>query len=249
MAIKLLEGNTINRPKRKKIIAKYAATMEAGNWLPSPDGIIVAKDGTLMQGQHRLEAVIQSQKQVTMIVWRNVDNDIFKVLDRGAMRTPSDALGISKDAAAVGATLFRLCNGQHIAPTDNDIHEYFEVISSELDMLLDHCNTNAKVVSSAAARAACCVRLLAGYNEDYILKTYRDLCLGNIHELPPIAQSFAVSVYQGKVRSLGGVQQTDIFARMWDVMDEDKADNARVSIRNAATRINKAVKIVNTAMR
>lgn len=244
----ILEGNDGNRPTRKMQIAKYAATMAAGNWMPSPDGIIISIGGRLLQGQHRLMAVVQSGVSVTMVVWRNVDDSVFKYLDRGITRTPSDALGISKGLSSVANSGYRIVNGARKIPTDDDIERYALVLSDSYSDLVDHCSTSTKVFSSAASRAACCIRITSGYDREYVLNTYRNLVLGHIGNLPPIGQSFASSVFSGRVKTYGGIQQSDIFARMWDVTDKRKADQSRVQIRDVTGRVKEASEIMRAAL-
>lgn len=244
----ILEGNDGNRPPRKMQIAKYAATMAAGNWAPSPDGIIISSEGRLLQGQHRLMAVVQSGVSVTMVVWRNVDDIVFKYLDRGVTRTPSDALGISKGLSSVATSVYRLINGANKIPTDDQVESYAMVLSDSYSELVDYCSTSTKVFSSAASRAACCVRITSGYDKEYVLNSYRNLVLGHIGSLPPIGQAFASSVFSGRVKSYGGVQQSDIFARMWDVTDKNKSEQSRVQIRDTAARIKEASDIMSAAL-
>ena len=71
-AAQLLEGNTRNRKINKNAIKRYSALMSQGLWKPGNDAICVAPDGTLLNGQHRLTAVIDSGVSVDMLVRHDV---------------------------------------------------------------------------------------------------------------------------------------------------------------------------------
>lgn len=108
----LKTANTSNRRIRPRAVAIYAAAMKAGEWKLIPDGIIFDRGGQLIQGQHRLAAVVESDTAVDFVVTRGVDAEIYDVLDRGAPRTGADILrrhGISnaKDVHSTAVLLLR----------------------------------------------------------------------------------------------------------------------------------------------
>lgn len=95
MATLWLEANTHNRAVRPSTVAKYARDMSAGNWLMTGEAIKFAPSGTLLDGQHRLRAVIDAGVPVRMLVMHNVDSAAQEVMDSGLKRTASDALGLA----------------------------------------------------------------------------------------------------------------------------------------------------------
>lgn len=94
LAAEWLDANTHNRNIRRAAVNAYAADMEAGRWLSSGDAIRFAADGTLLDGQHRLLAVIQSGASITAVVISGLAPEAQEVMDGGAKRTLSDVLGL-----------------------------------------------------------------------------------------------------------------------------------------------------------
>lgn len=84
--------NTDNRSIRRLVVARYAHDMEVDQFPVTHQGIAFAADGTLMDGQHRLAAIRDSNKAMWMVVSRGFDRNIQQFLDRGARRRPSDFL-------------------------------------------------------------------------------------------------------------------------------------------------------------
>lgn len=94
MAKSLLSANEGNRNLRGELVAQYARDMKAGRWRQTGDGVRVSKDGRLIDGQHRLTAIIESGKPVEMFVFRNVPDEAQVAIDAGARRTAADHLGM-----------------------------------------------------------------------------------------------------------------------------------------------------------
>lgn len=109
LADKWLAQNTHNRNLREKAVMAYARDMEAGNWAENGEAIKFAKDGTLLDGQHRLQAIALSGVTVTMLVVTGLDNRSQETMDDGRKRTLADALHLRGETNAVvlGALLRR----------------------------------------------------------------------------------------------------------------------------------------------
>lgn len=63
-----------NRSVSKLYIEKYAREMLAGNWGMNGKGIVFNEAGHLIDGQHRLHAVVLAGRPVMMLVIRNASN-------------------------------------------------------------------------------------------------------------------------------------------------------------------------------
>jgi hypothetical protein len=98
-AKKLLESNTANRTIRAAHVDALAREMQAGNWQLNGETIIVDEHGELLDGQHRLSAVVQSGCTVDMFVARGVATDTRSTIDQGISRTLADVLQISGGAS------------------------------------------------------------------------------------------------------------------------------------------------------
>lgn len=56
------------------------------------DTIKISKEGNVIDGQHRLSAIVRSGKTVSCAIARNVDSEVFEVLDTGKIRSGGDVL-------------------------------------------------------------------------------------------------------------------------------------------------------------
>lgn len=95
IARKMLESNYEGQRKvRKSTVDKYASDMSHGRWNVDAGGVIViSSDGCLIDGQHRLEAVIKSGMTIWFYVMTDADPSAFSLIDSGVKRSVGDVIG------------------------------------------------------------------------------------------------------------------------------------------------------------
>jgi len=91
----LNDHNGLNRPFKNGLAEKYAASMAAGRWRLTPQGIAFDENDELMDGQHRLTGISLSQKTIRMWISWGWPAGSRLVLDDHAKRTPLDVAEIS----------------------------------------------------------------------------------------------------------------------------------------------------------
>lgn len=111
LASEWMKLNTLNRPKKLGKIAIYASDMADERWPITGATICFGRSSRLLDGQNRLQAIIDSGKTIRTLVVSGLDDDIFDVIDGGARRTSSDVLvieGYEGWVASCGATAARI---------------------------------------------------------------------------------------------------------------------------------------------
>lgn len=83
----LTENNGINRAISNHVVKMYAAEMRRGEWKVTHQGPAFDTNGNLIDGQHRLMAVIETGMTIPMYITLNADPDTFSVLDQNYKRT------------------------------------------------------------------------------------------------------------------------------------------------------------------
>ena len=89
-----LENQFRNRSLRPTKIRDYVRQMKENKWLVNGEPIIFDKSGRLIDGQHRLNAVIEANTPQTFDVRRNVDAAAAASIDTGASRRMYEQLTI-----------------------------------------------------------------------------------------------------------------------------------------------------------
>jgi hypothetical protein len=88
----LLAFNPSNRNLRPTKIAQFVKDMRHGRWMFNGEPIIVASTGELNDGQHRLQAIMQTKIPQNMAVWFGVPRETRHTIDSGAARTAGEHL-------------------------------------------------------------------------------------------------------------------------------------------------------------
>lgn len=146
-----------------KRVLKFARAMENGQWHLTHQAIGVDKDGILIDGQHRMAAVVKSDTAQEFLIAYDADPKTFDVIDTGSARTPADTLSIAGytsvnqlSAAARILLAYESTKGtkQRVSAvgqqfTNADILEYVEGPHGDI---LVHAVSEASAISSVFGR-------------------------------------------------------------------------------------------------
>jgi hypothetical protein len=91
----LANSSTKNRRVLESRVSYYADQMARGQWRLTGQGLSFDKDMNIIDGQHRLMAVIKSGKNIEFLIVYGVENDTFSAYDDGKPRGANDALYLS----------------------------------------------------------------------------------------------------------------------------------------------------------
>lgn len=134
----------------------YMHDMASGNWSNNGTTIKFDKEGHLIDGQHRLTAIVKSGITVYMWVARGVDENAFKTVDIGYARTgtqiirmeSNDPLKRNHTLVPIVRQLFRVYGGNS-KPTISQIEECIESNRETLEWYYNtgtRCNSNSSVI-------------------------------------------------------------------------------------------------------
>lgn len=92
LAAQLLQKNTHNRSVSHPRVRQYAADMRKGQWAFNGEAIKVSADGQVLDGQHRLLAVIDADRAIETVLITGLPNAAQETMDQGRARTLADVL-------------------------------------------------------------------------------------------------------------------------------------------------------------
>jgi hypothetical protein len=92
IAEELLQNNPKNRKVSLTNVKRHTEAMRSGKWLFDGAPIRIATDGSLLDGQHRLMALIEANMPQNFVVVRGVESEAQYVMDTGKRRSLADAL-------------------------------------------------------------------------------------------------------------------------------------------------------------
>lgn len=94
IAKQLLAKSKGNRPINQKSIDQLVYEINRDNWLITGETIKISEEGYPLDGHHRLNAVVISNKTINTLVIRNLSKEVFKYIDTGRSRSAGDLLTI-----------------------------------------------------------------------------------------------------------------------------------------------------------
>lgn len=96
LATEWLSANDRNRNLNAKIVESYARDMIAGAWALNGEAVKIAENGTLLDGQHRLAAIVRAGIPVETVVITGLPLSTQATMDSGRKRTLADNLRIEE---------------------------------------------------------------------------------------------------------------------------------------------------------
>jgi len=227
-AKELLEGNHSNRPIRESVVRGYAEAMTKGQWRLTHQGIAIDARGNLVDGQHRLLAVIESGKPLkTMVtVYAGTASPLWNPVDIGAGRNAGDITGIPRREIEVVKCWLMVFYSDKAIQKDLELIARVHTAAGEpIRRVHEAMSRPTRLYSSASVRAAVVLRYATGYDW---CTAWSAVLKMKYHELPPIGSAFIrrMAQYDG-YRGYSGAKQ--IFALAWEATNPDHQGNSRIS--------------------
>ena len=96
MALNWLENaNSHNRNVSDAYAARLARDIKEDRWLLTHEGIAFDRNGVLLDGQHRLWAIVLADKPVRLYVWQGITTDALMAINNGKPRAAADILTLA----------------------------------------------------------------------------------------------------------------------------------------------------------
>jgi hypothetical protein len=229
-AQKWMDDRKENRNLSEKHIAYLANEIRSGRWRLTHQGVAFAEDGRLIDGQHRLAAIIAAGIAVNMMVTYGVPDKEFPIIDRGLPRTMGVITGISPKFTEVYTFMLMMASGTKIKTSPDDVVLLHKYLGDLLESLKKTVLSSIPFYSSVPIRTAAIVAIHYGEDRSYVFRLYRNLVLQNYKELPPIAMAL-VKIHQKEPGSNGYTFRLDTYAKARHLFNRTNANLERLKIQ------------------
>lgn len=165
LAKRYLELNKSNRDFRRSVGEAYLRDLKAGNWQLTHQGIAFDEDGNLIDGQHRLWAIVESGIACDMVVARGLPKKSQIAMDDHAKRSASDSIGLSfgieigRDDIAVLRCVDAYAPGSKRGhgKTKSELKDMFIEMQNGVQFVNGIFEKNERGVTAAVVKAAVCL--------------------------------------------------------------------------------------------
>jgi hypothetical protein len=187
-AEQMLGHNRRNRNVVQRKVREYAKAIRRGDWLLTGDPIRFGKDGTLLDGQHRLLAVVEAGKGIQTMVIRNVPDEVQDAVDTGVKRTLAHVLQIKGypnanvlAAAVRGLYAYREAGLFDLRGIDNAGHQQLLALLHRNNGLQESVRTTSNITADSGVRyfsamAALHYVISEKHDEDTATAFFDNLC-------------------------------------------------------------------------
>ncbi len=95
LAREWLSKNSQNRKLKPSKVEQFKQDILNNNWRDTHQGIAIYEDGTLCDGQHRLEAISKAGMSISMLVTTGITKEDGVYVDAGSARTEFDRIKLA----------------------------------------------------------------------------------------------------------------------------------------------------------
>ena len=224
-----LENNYIgNRKVNTRRIQQWVGAMERGEWRITGQGLIFDWDGFLLNGQHRLRAVVELGKPVEFYCTFNEDPENFKIMDSGLPRSMKDRTKLPCNAIAVLSLAKRIETG--VVQYQLSADELTELMNlHEVDMLRIVTGKARKYISTAPVQCAVFLHLLEG--NETALEDYYNMQHLQFGEMKPVIQGLTKRLLSHGTKGSGS-ERLETFALTYKAMLPKYATLTSVAFKN-----------------
>ncbi|MCL2349600.1 MAG: hypothetical protein FWC50_15225 [Planctomycetaceae bacterium] len=165
MAKQWLMNNNFNRPLKPRLVDKYVRQILEGNWQRTHQGVAFDEKGLVIDGQHRLHAIVKTGQSIAMLIFLNENKMVHESIDNGKTRSLLDVVRLElHDDTVKGKHISvlkamwagRFCKNQDdltAIEICNMYRRFHNAVCFAVDMAADIPGVNNNVVMGVIARA------------------------------------------------------------------------------------------------
>lgn len=183
-----------NRNISKPVVASYAASMKAGKWLLNGESITFDIDGVLLNGHHRLHAIILAGVPIQTFVTRGVEHECYTTFDCGRHRTIGQLISMQgiRNYSIIATSVYSaylLVNGFYVGSGSNiksrkksnsDVIDFFNRdrdFFCEIGVLIRSIKQNANILEDGIIGSSIYYLVrIGGYTKEFVDDFFRKAC-------------------------------------------------------------------------
>lgn len=243
-AAEFLKLNSSNRPVRPSWVRQLVAIIERDEWKLTHQGIAITADNSLLDGQHRLKAIVTAGKTVKMNVSFDCDPASFRVLDSGVRRTISDHLAVPAAVVSLARMLWALPRRvEKGPPTSAQVDAVLGWARDLIDEVINAGSGRSKR-TSAPIQLAVCVHLMAGHQVIPAFIAFRGL---DFDAMPAAVKVLTKQLIDGKTSARQ--DPWELAARAWRAFDPASTNFTKLQIKDVNSNVNEMIRAMEGYLR
>lgn len=224
-----LESQGYNRALSKDRVTRYASAIKRQEWRSNGESIKFDANGQLMDGQHRLAAIVEANCPVPLLVVRGIDRAAFSTIDNGQKRSLAQVLKMrgelySTNLAALVNQMFMYAEGRdfrsrtHYMPTFEQAVQFLDA-NPELRESVQAGTLIAQKVGCSPLAMGVCHFLFTGLDYEDSVDFFEKLKFGeSLEQGSPILALRNRLTREGRgFRGLAMAEQVALTIKAWNL--------------------------------
>ncbi len=155
-----------NRCLNRFRVGQLTRDLSNGNWQLSNDAVLLDENECPFNGQHRLQACVNTGISIEIFVARNMPRDSGVITDQGQKRSTTAVLQfagekVSNKTGAIARSMAMGLNDSYDRFTSSELVEFFQVHREAIEFIIKNAGTSSQSLRAsyrgALARAYYCV--------------------------------------------------------------------------------------------
>jgi len=211
-----------NRSVTQNTVDRYANEMRHGNWMMTGEPIIISKEGKVIDGQHRLWAVIESSCPIEIAITFGIEPNAYRNINCGRTRTLAYRAGLDNRVSGALTTLVRTAYG---APeiSQSSLRVFDQVFGDAIRHIIAMQDRRLNALRRSDVVAAAAIWYCAGHSE-YVTKQYSAMFALNSSELAPVCRSFLKQAVDSSTKLPVG---NPTFVKAFKAFDPDNKNSSK----------------------
>ncbi len=199
-------------------------------------GLALDDNGYLVDGQHRLHAIIETGQTVDMFVARGVSAKGLIVVDRGQRRDNSTVLRCSAEVARVVSLAARLVAMKTI-PMESELLRFKKLLEGDCELLLEACPAHKRRLSTGCNLLGATMNM--GQNPDWVCAQWRAFILGDFPK-----QSRSVQWLYRRLVGERNVNYSQALVYPFKAFNKENSDGSSMTIKNPEINLDEMRKVL-----
>lgn len=242
LSLPSIEGEE-NRKVSHSSVSQYARDMVAEKWKRSHSPIIIGKNNVLINGQHRLLAIIKSESTVEMFV---VFDDYYGfprdyLGDEPVKRSSAYTLHLTTREASLAREFVSICK-KNFNPSKSEIELGWQKIKPFYEKAII-VQSHKKVIGATTFTLGVIAAAEKSGDYEYCSKVYGKMNAAE-QNMPPLA----FSLYRQLVIDAKAISEAELLAKVFRGFDPSKANTAKLVIQDHGAAHSEAIEILRSLL-
>ena len=222
-----LAVNDNPRDPKKHQVDEFVRIIRAGEFRTLHQGLAFDDHGNLVDGQHRLFAVVEAGIAVHMWVARGLSKLDVQAIDRGMMRNNATVMGVDIRVAPIITQATYVLLSHVRKPLTGELMKVKAVLEDNCNELISACGYAKAKVTTASMRLGAVMNMFNSAGKAYTMVQYPALVRGDFPAMTPMIQAF----YRRLVESSRAMSGHMVLANAYRAFNPKNAHLKSVGIR------------------